>query len=151
MIRQISAVSSVPAFYFGVADGAFSGQGGQSREIMVQDFVNECEKIRDSYNDAIDQIKDLLGIDGEMIWGEVIKRTPTELIEEYKGGKELGIISRKQMIMEYWGIDETEALKLIEEIDNESAKAQALAQELITKATQNVPQNNTSGDNADGN
>lgn len=47
------------------------------------------------------------------------------------------------MIMEYWGLDEADALKLIEEIDAESAKAQALAQQLITKATQNVPQNNT--------
>lgn len=151
MIRQISAVSSVPAFYFGVADGAFSGQGGQSREIMVQDFVNECEKIRESFNEAIETIKDMLSIDGETIWGEVIKRTPTELIEEYKGAKDLWIISRKQMIMEYWGISEQDALKLIEEIDAENAKAQALAQELITKQSANVPQNQSWGNNPDGN
>lgn len=150
MIRQISAVSSVPAFYFGVADGAFSGQGGQSREIMVQDFVNECHKIRESYNDAIDQIKDLLAIDGEMIWGEVIKRTPTELIDEYKWAKELWIITRKQMIMEYWGLDDADALKLIEEIDAESAKALAVAQSNITNNNPNVPQNNSQWNSPDG-
>lgn len=115
LLRQISNITSIPSFYFGIVEqvGAY---GEVATYLRLQDFVTECEKYRELYNMAFEKMFEALWIDDTIVWQNVIKDKNDVILGELERENALGIVSKKRMIMQYYGVDETVAQEMIDEI-----------------------------------
>lgn len=120
ILRQVSNITSIPSFYFGIVEqtGAY---GEMATYLRLQDFVTECEKYRELYNDVFEEMFALLNIDGTLIWQNVIKERNSDLLDELTKENTLGIVSKKRMIMQYYGLSEEDAIKELEDIAKETS------------------------------
>lgn len=122
LIRMISAVTSIPSFYFGLEE-AGGVYGEDASRLRLQDYKNKCVKYQNVISDVFDRAFDAIGeSNGSLIWGEVIKKSESQLLEEYGLANDLGIITKKRMVMEYWGMNETDAMQYLAEIALETPK-----------------------------
>ncbi len=131
ILRQVSNITSIPSFYFGIVEqtGAY---GEMATYLRLQDFVTECEKYRELYNDVFAEMFEILSVDGSLIWQNVIKERNSDLLDELTKENTLGIVSKKRMIMQYYGLSEEDALKELEDIAKEASTT-------ITTDVWNVP------------
>lgn len=120
ILRQVSNITSIPSFYFGIVEqtGAY---GEMATYLRLQDFVTECEKYRELYNDVFEEMFALLSIDWSLIWQNVIKERNSDLLDELTKENTLGIVSKKRMIMQYYWLSEEDALKELEDIAKETS------------------------------
>ena len=120
ILRQVSNITSIPSFYFGIVEqtGAY---GEMATYLRLQDFVTECEKYRELYNDVFEEMFALLSVDGSIIWQNVIKERNSDLLDELTKENTLGIVSKKRMIMQYYWLSEEDALKELEDIAKETS------------------------------
>lgn len=131
ILRQVSNITSIPSFYFGIVEqtGAY---GEMATYLRLQDFVTECEKYRELYNDVFAEMFEILSVDGSLIWQNVIKERNSDLLDELTKENTLGIVSKKRMIMQYYWLSEEDAIKELEDIAKEASTT-------ITTDVWNVP------------
>lgn len=118
LLRQIANVTSIPSFYFGIVEQTWA-YGEMATYLRLQDFVTECEKYRELYNDVFAKMFDLLWVNEQIVWQNVIKERNSDLLDEFEKEQTLWIVSRKNMIMQYYWVDEKSALDMMAEIDQE--------------------------------
>ena len=99
----------------------FRSYGEMATYLRIQDFVTECEKYRELYNDVFAEMFEILSVDGSLIWQNVIKERNSDLLDELTKENTLGIVSKKRMIMQYYGLSEEDALKELEDIAKEAS------------------------------
>lgn len=105
--------------------------------------MTRCEKYREVHDEVFSRIIKALKKQGALSWTDVIRPSNKELLEEYGSAQKLGIITKKQMVMEYWNLDEKEADKFIAELKAEAAENQKAAMETAAAMATDKPNPNT--------
>ena len=94
------------------------GEGAST--LRIQDYVNRCEDYRLLFEQAFDKLGKITNTtEMSLLFGDVIEKSMVEKLDLFAKETKQGLNSRKRQIMEYWNCDESEAVKIMEEIDSE--------------------------------
>lgn len=116
-IKKVSSVTSIPADFLWLE--WVSAISWTSRELLMQAFLKTIESYRDKITDYLQNIYEVMWIDTEIIWNDILTKWDKELIEELKIARESGLISQFTWVKLYLGIeDEWEIQKEVDLINN---------------------------------
>lgn len=116
-IKKVSSATSIPADFLWLEWA--SAISWTSRELLMQSFIKTIEKYRDMITDYLKEVYEVMWIDSEIIWNDILTKWDKELIEELKIAREAGLISQFTWVKLYLGIeDETEIQKEVDLINN---------------------------------
>lgn len=115
-LRQICAILTIPTEFLGLKD-AGGAESAQTKQIRMVSFIKKIEKIRSKFNKGLIELNEIKKKwSGEKVdetltisWPSIFPDDQTQLANQLQIAQDAKLISNKQAIMRYQGLDEKEA------------------------------------------
>jgi hypothetical protein len=127
-LRQICAILTIPTEFLGLKD-AGGAESAQTKQIRMVSFIKKIEKIRSKFNKGLIELNEIKKkwssekVDETLTisWPSIFPDDQTQLANQLQIAQDAKLISNKQAIMRYQGLDEKEAEEEQEIINKEHA------------------------------